>query len=521
MNKKVLISFLIILSILLTSCGGGGSTSTEVLTEPPTEDLTPKHTKDEHADTDANGYCDGCGDYVIITLDLYTINDLHGKFVDTTQNKGVGGLTTYLKASSAIDDVALFLSSGDMWQGGAESNLTHGNIVTDWMNELDFVSMTLGNHEFDWGEEFIRQNVELAEFPVLAINVYSRETDERVDYCAPSVLVERGGLTIGIIGAVGDCYSSISSDKTTEIYFKTDNALTELVKEESNHLKSLGADVIIYSIHDGYDRSNSNASNISSSSLSSYYSEELSRDGYVDVVFEGHTHKSYVLRDSYGVYHLQGGGDNSGFSHVELDVNYVNDTVGVNTAEFVSVSSYSTMPHDNVINVLLEKYNEQIDQASDVLGDNAYQRYSDEICDLVSYLYAELGETTWGDEYDIVLGGGFLQLRSPYNLRAGEIKYADLLSILPFDNQLVLGRIKGSDLKGKFLYTSNRNYHITLTDYGKSIENSIDNNEYYYIIVDTYTSQYAYNRITEVARFDETTFARDLLAEYIKLGGLE
>ena len=514
MTKKIFISFLIILSILLTSCSN-------VSTEPPANDTTYQHTKDEHTDTDANGYCDGCGDYVIITLDLYTINDLHGKFVDTTQNKGVGGLTTFLKASSAIDDVAIFLSSGDMWQGGAESNLTHGNIVTDWMNELDFVSMTLGNHEFDWGEEFIKQNAELAEFPILAINVYSKETNERVDYCASSVLVERGDLTIGIIGAIGDCYSSISSDKTTEIYFKTGNALTELVKEESNYLKSLGADVIVYSVHDGYDRSNSNASNISSSSISSYYSEELSRDGYVDVVFEGHTHKSYVLRDSYGVYHLQGGGDNNGFSHVELDVNYVNDTVDVNTAEHVSLSSYSSLPKDPIIDGLLEKYNDQIDQASDVLGRNAYSKNSNEICDLVSRLYAELGEKTWGDEYDIVLGGGFLQLRSPYNLRAGEIKYADLLSILPFDNQIVLGKIKGSDLKSKFLYTSNSSYHISLTDYGKSIENSIDNNAYYYIIVDTYTSQYAYNRIEEIARFDETTFARDLLAEYIKLGGLE
>ena len=38
------------------------------------------------------------------------------------------------------------------------ANLTAGLIMTDWMNELDFTAMTLGNHEYDWGEEYIESN---------------------------------------------------------------------------------------------------------------------------------------------------------------------------------------------------------------------------------------------------------------------------------------------------------------------------------------------------------------------------
>ena len=33
--------------------------------------------------------------------------------------------------------------------------MTQGQILTDWMNDLGFAAMTLGNHEFDWGEAAI------------------------------------------------------------------------------------------------------------------------------------------------------------------------------------------------------------------------------------------------------------------------------------------------------------------------------------------------------------------------------
>jgi hypothetical protein len=45
-------------------------------------------------------------------------------------------------------------------------------------------------------------------------------------------------------------------------------------------------------------------------------------------------------------------------------------------------------------------------------------------------------------------------------------------------------------------------------------------NKTYYVIVDTYTSTYTSNRLTEVARYIPDVFARDLLAEYIESGGL-
>jgi hypothetical protein len=50
---------------------------------------------------------------------------------------------------------------------------------------------------------------------------------------------------------------------------------------------------------------------------------------------------------------------------------------------------------------------------------------------------------------------------------------------------------------------------------------SIDDNATYYIVVDSYTSSYAPNRLTIVDSLADDLFARDLLAEYVKNGGLE
>ena len=475
------------------------------------------HSQDDNND----GHCDTCGISVLVVLDLYAINDLHGKFTDGDNHPGVDELTTYLKNCIATDMTAVLLSSGDSWQGGAESNLTRGQIITEWMNEMDFACMTLGNHEYDWGEDAIEQNAALAEFPLLAINVYDKQTNQRVDYCEASVLIEQDGLCIGIIGAMGDCYSSIAPDKVQDVYFKTGDALTELVKAESIRLRAMGADLIVYSLHDGHDQSNYNSvSVIATSKLSSYYDVSLS-DGYVDLVFEGHTHQRYVYKDEHGVYHLQNGGDNKGISHVELVINPITDTYQIQIAEFVATSRYESLPDDALIEQLLIKYKEQISLGSSLLGHNTRSRSSEELREIVAKLYYEFGLSQWGDDYDIVLGGGYLTTRSPGYLAAGDVAYSQLLSLFPFDNRLTLCAVKGSDLSSKFFHTSNGNYYIYYGDYGASVKQNLDPNATYYIIVDSYTASYAPNRLTVVEEFDSDYFARDLLAEYIRQGGLK
>lgn len=541
--KKRYIALLLTLVFLFCACDGtqsqqppvsstlqttGGSVQTQETTHASenettapqtTAPITPPAKDCAHADADENGICDACNISVIVNFDFYAINDLHGKVVDGESQPGIEELTSYFYHAYKQDDNAVLLSSGDMWQGSSESNLTKGAILTDWMNEMDVVSMTLGNHEFDWGEAYIEMNAEIAEFPFLAINIFDRDTNERVPYCTPSVMIERDGIQIGIIGAIGDCYSSISGEHSQEFYFKVGKELTALVKAESERLRQEGADFIIYSLHDGYGQSKNGVTTVAGTKLASYYDTSLSK-GYVDLVFEGHTHQKYVLRDEFGVYHLQGGGENRGISHADVNINTVTSKAVVLRAEFVENDVYSAFDADGLINELLLKYDEQIAPSRKELGDNAAFRNSTYLRNLVAKLYYQAGVEKWGEDYDIVLGGGFISVRNPYELEKGTVTYAMLQSIFPFDNQLVLCSIKGRDLKNKFFETSNSNYFIYYEQYGEDVWANLDPNATYYVIVDTYSSSYTSNRLTVVAEYDAGIYARDLLAAFIEKGGL-
>ncbi len=515
---KRLFAILLILGLLLCGCDSDPTPATD----PQTGEVIQTTEGCTHADSNSDTVCDSCGESVLVSFNIYAINDLHGKIADTDSQVGVDELTSFIKKSRKENENLLLISVGDMWQGSSESNLTKGLLTTDWMNDIGFSAMVMGNHEYDWGDTFVRSNQAIAQFPYLAINIYDRTTDKQIDYCQSSVLIDQNGVQIGIIGAMGDCYSSIAADKVQDIYFKTGDDLTKLVKAESEALRQQGADFIIYAIHDGYeDGSGPKLRNVTGSQLAGFYDVALS-DGYVDLVFEGHTHQQYLLQDEYGVYHMQNGGDNKrGISHAQVTLNAVTGESTVDSAQLISTDAYANMGDDPIVDQLLEKYAAEVNRAEQVVGYNARQRSSGEMQQLVADLYYDVGMEAWGEEYDIVLGGGFISVRSPYNLSAGEVTYGMVQSLFPFDNQLHLCSIKGRDLRDKFFETDNDRYFIAYGQYGEQVRKNIDPNATYYIVVDSYTSSYRYNNLTVVEVYDDTTFARDLLCEYISTGAFE
>lgn len=504
--------FLLVLCLLLTGCA----------VKQPQQTNTPTNISCDagHIDQTNDGFCDNCSKFLLILVDFYTLNDLHGKIADADTHPGVDELSTYLENAKESDDHAILLSVGDMWQGSSESNLTQGLMMTDWMNEMDFAAMAMGNHEYDWGEDPIVANDTHAQFPYLAINIYDKTTNQRVSYCDSSTIVDLGELQIGIIGAIGDCYSSISADKTTGVYFKTGDDLTKLVMDESQKLRRDGADFIVYLLHDGYTNSKSGITSVGEKQLKGYYDTDLS-NGYVDLVFEGHTHRKYILKDQHGVYHLQGGGDNEGISHAKVAINVANGNYQIEDAEHVSTKEYTSLEDSPIVDQLLKKYDDAIDVGNQVLGKNAAYRNGNYLRQVAADLYYQKGLELWGDKYDIALGGGFMSVRDPGHLAAGDVTYSMLYSLFPFDNQLVLCSVKGKDLMSRFFYSDNNNYFISYGNYGSQLKTNYDPDATYYVVVDTYSSLYAPNNLTEIARYDENVYARDLLAEFAAAGGFQ
>ena len=412
-----------------------------------------------------------------VSFDIFTFNDTHGNVKDTKEEGlGLSKTATALKELSQNKN-SIFISQGDMWQGSVESNYTKGKLVTEWMNEMNFVSMTVGNHEYDWGSQVIKDNIEIATFPMLGINVLDRYSNQRVDYLEPSVTFMRGEAKIGVIGAIGNCISSISS-----------------------------------SIHGSATRDEADNYDIS-----------LSKQGYVDLVLEGHTHSKYAEKDSAGIYHIQCDGSNNNVCQISVNVDINNDSFEIKSTKFIDFryeySPYRNYAPDSATEALLEKYYNDYSFAYGTIGYNSYRRSSAVLKQKVADLYLEEGLKKWGSNYDILLGGGYISCRSPYYLPAGEVTYSQIASLFPFDNEIVLCSVKGSDLQGSnFVNGSNDNYYLTWTSYGNEVRFNINYSQTYYLISDTYSSDYSYNHLTVIDTLEVGVYARDLLKNYIAAG---
>lgn len=119
-----------------------------------------------------------------------------------TNNNGMARIATYVEQVRATHPNVILVDNGDTIQGNIMTddlyNKREGeHPVMRAMNLLEYDSMTLGNHEFNFGEDLIKRIQELANFPVLSANM------SRVDgtmAAMPYTIVERAGVKVGIIG---------------------------------------------------------------------------------------------------------------------------------------------------------------------------------------------------------------------------------------------------------------------------------------------------------------------------------
>ena len=166
-------------------------------------------------------------------LTVITTTDFHGGFhskkVKTKAGEelkmgGAAMLSSYINHIKDLsENPVILLDVGDSFQGSLESNSLEGAPVIDLFNYLGYDALTIGNHEFDFGptgpQRFatgdepplgsLKDRIFQAQFPFLAINILDKEGN-LLDGVQPSTVIHRGGVKVGIIGAI-----SPDADKNT------------------------------------------------------------------------------------------------------------------------------------------------------------------------------------------------------------------------------------------------------------------------------------------------------------------
>ena len=246
-------------------------------------------------------------------------NDLHGAIEpyrigrtdgapanEQVTTGGVVGLSAYVQQLRATyGDRMVLLDGGDLFQGTMASNLSRGEAVIDAYNLLGYTASAIGNHEFDFGAlpdgsdklGVLKARIAQAKFPFLALNIFDRSTNARIDWpnTAPSILRDVGGIKVGILGV-----STVETPRVT----KPDNVVSlqfrapmRLVREEAQALRKRGAQLVVLVGHLGGKCKNTNDPNDISACASRNIDGELFEllqalpPGTIDVAVGGHTHQ--------------------------------------------------------------------------------------------------------------------------------------------------------------------------------------------------------------------------------------
>ena len=166
------------------------------------------------------------------TIRLIETSDIHGYLMDTTAGEKeefqfrMAYLAKEVEEARACDDFddVIVLDGGDCYQGETLSNMTNGSVIRAAMNVIGYDAVCIGNHEFDWDIAACCADSDATlppytvgdltidpDIPVLASNLYYRDTHERVEFTRDYTVLNKAGYKIVVIGYLPDFSGSVSA----------------------------------------------------------------------------------------------------------------------------------------------------------------------------------------------------------------------------------------------------------------------------------------------------------------------
>ena len=211
-------------------------------------------------------------------IPIVGIDDVHGLFFpkvnkikigNKTLTYKTGGLEYITKYINILREEfgahrVLFFDGGDFYQGGIDSVLFDGDIMTEFYNLLGVNGTTIGNHEFDYSKSWIESKVKKGNYKMLINNIRDNTTKKKEGIFGKNhktshlykVKLENGDIIkIGVIGISFNMKNDKKMPNTWGNRATWDNisfySYIEGLEEESNKLREKGANAIIALTHFG------------------------------------------------------------------------------------------------------------------------------------------------------------------------------------------------------------------------------------------------------------------------------
>lgn len=385
-------------------------------------------------------------------LTILHTNDFHSRFEpvskydsgcregDNAEGKCFGGtarLVTAIADARARSNNSILVDGGDQFQGSLFYTYYKGKVAAEMMNKLGYDGMTVGNHEFDDGPEVLRGFMDAVNFPIVMSNADYSGEELLAGKLMKSVVIERGGEKIGLIGLTPQDTDELASPGPNVTFSDPVAA----VQGEVDRLTADGVKIIIVLSHSGYIVDQRVAAETTG----------------VDVIVGGHSN-SYLSNTSdraVGPYPTMVGDTAIVQAYAygkflgELNVTF-DDAGNVTSATGEPISmdgsvaeDASTVTRIAELAVPLDEIRTKVVASSAALiqGDRSVCRVMEcamgnLVADAMLARVAEQGVTI-----AIANSGG---LRA--SIEAGEVTMGQVLTVLPFQNTLSTFRIDGASL---------------------------------------------------------------------------
>lgn len=362
----------------------------------------------------------------IVPLTILHTNDFHSYL--TPGPKGQGGaavIAGYLKQTRRDVKNLLILDAGDMVAGTPVSTLFKGLPVYRVTNRWGIDASILGNHEFDYGWTRIEEYRRIAEFPLLCANAYVMGHDGQLHLLgdAPYQIFERGGLKIGVIGVVAEWTPSMTVKEGTQgvTFVKSGEALQRLVPELSTQV-----DLVIVLSHVGLKHDQWLANGIRG----------------MDLIVGGHSHTAMYEHDTIrGTYIVQAGSKGNFVGRIDLKADTEKDEITDFAYRLIPVNKDMALP-DSDTEAEVKKWEDQVAELVDrplaVAEETLDQR---EMVDIAEAAFLE----STGADYAHQNNGG-----TRGSIDKGSFPYRTVWNTFPFDNTLVVAKVKGDRIPEGF-----------------------------------------------------------------------
>jgi 2',3'-cyclic-nucleotide 2'-phosphodiesterase/3'-nucleotidase len=245
-----------------------------------------------------------------VDLRILETSDLHSNMMDfdyykdtSTEKFGLVRTASLINAARGETVNSVLVDNGDLIQGSplgdymAAKGLKKGDIhpVYKALNTLDYAVGNLGNHEFNYGLDYLHMALSGAKFPYVNANIIDAKTNKPL--FTPYVIKEttvkdKDGkeqtLRIGYIGFVPP--QIMTWDKTNLEGKVTVQDITETARHYVPEMRKQGADLVVVIAHSGLssDPYHAMAEN------SVYYLSEVPG---VDAILFGHAHAVFPGKD--------------------------------------------------------------------------------------------------------------------------------------------------------------------------------------------------------------------------------